>query len=219
MEIKSIPVPTLKRLVQYHSFLQNYNSEGSRMISSTQISEHLAIDPVLVRKDLQYTSLTGKPKTGWKVEELKDALEKTLGWDNPNSAFLAGAGKLGSTLLSYDGFMNYGLKFVAAFDSNPAVIGKKINGVMVLPVEKMSDLARRMHIHIGVLTVPADSAQKVADTMIEGGIRGIWSFAPVQLKTPGDIVVVNAQLSAEIAVMINKLSNYIQHNNIKGTQV
>ena len=205
-EIVHIPEPTLRRLVRYLHFLQKQTDRDSKMVSSTVIAEHLNLDSVQVRKDLQYTRLPGRPKTGWIIDELIVAIENTLGWNNFNDAFLVGAGQLGATLLGYEGFRNYGFNFVAAFDVSPKIVGKTINGIQVLHSERIVDLARRMHTHIGVITVPADAAQESANALIEGGILAIWNFSPTQIEVPEHIIVVNAQFSQDIAVIANKLS-------------
>lgn len=209
-EIINIPEPVLRRLVRYHYYLLKQVETGSLMISSTSIADHLNLDSVLVRKDLQYTGLVGRPKTGWVTEELLKAIESTLGWNNFNDVFLVGAGRLGSTLLHYGGFKNYGFNFVAAFDVNPEVVGTEINGIKILHTDKLVNLAERMHIHIGVLTVPAENAQVAANLLVEGGIKAIWNFAPIQIDVTKDVIVVNAQMTQEIAILANKLSGLLK---------
>ena len=54
----------------------------------------------------------------------------------------------------------------------------------MLALEKLPDLAERMHVLIGIITVPAPEAQAVADLMVAGGIRAIWNFAPIRLRVP-----------------------------------
>ena len=117
----------------------------------------LNLVPVQVRKDLQYTGIVGKPKTGYAVPELIAAIETFLGWNNVNEAFLAGAGNLGTALLGHERFSNFGLRIVAAFDTDPEKVGQWVHGKMVLPLDKLADLAKRMSIHLGIITAPAES--------------------------------------------------------------
>jgi redox-sensing transcriptional repressor len=205
-----IPQPSLNRLPQYHHYLTELKAKGINTVSCSVIGSDLNLVPVQVRKDLQYTGIVGKPKTGYSVPELIAAIETFLGWNNVHEAFLAGAGNLGTALLGHERFSNFGLRIVAAFDTDPAKIGQWIHGKMVLPLDKLADLARRMSIHLGIITVPAEHAQSIADEMVKGGIQAIWNFAPVRLKTPPQIIVHNEDLYASLASLSWELARRFQ---------
>ena len=205
-EVRAVPVPSLRRLPAYLRILKQLQKTGERAVSCTYLAEKLGQDATQVRKDLAYTGVSGRPKVGYELDVLVTAIEHFLGWDNVTDAFLAGAGYLGSALLGYQGFMDHGLHIVAAFDSDPRKIGTEIYGRDVLAVGKLPDLSRRMHIRIGIITVPAAAAQHVADLMIKGGIRAIWNFAPVHLTAPDNILIENEHLSASLAVISQRLA-------------
>ena len=150
--------------------------------------------------------MVGRPKIGFQLDELITAIERFLGWDNANEAFLAGAGHLGTALLRYDRFEACGLSIVAAFDTDPAKVGATLGGKPILHMDKMTDLCARMHVHIGIITVPAAFAQSVADRMIAGGILAIWNFAPIRLKLPPHIIVHNEDLYCSLASLSQKLA-------------
>ena len=116
---KSIPQPSLSRLPQYHHYLVELKERRGRQVSCSMIGRDLNLVPVQVRKDLQYTGIIGKPKTGYAVNELVQAIETFLGWNKVNEAFLAGAGNLGTALLGHERFSHFGLRIVAAFDTDP----------------------------------------------------------------------------------------------------
>lgn len=194
-----IPQPSLNRLPQYHHYLTEVKAKGISMVSCSAIGRDLNLVPVQVRKDLQYTGIVGKPKTGYAVAELLQAIETFLGWNNVHEAFLVGAGNLGTALLGHERFSNFGLRIVAAFDTDPAKIGQWVHGKMVLPLDKLPDLARRMSIHLGIITAPAEFAQSIADEMVRGGIQAIWSFAPVRLKLPPQIILHYEDLYSSLA--------------------
>ena len=124
-------------------------------VSCTDIGAELKLDPTQVRKDLEAAGIAGRPRIGYATAAVMEGIEGFLGWKKVNEAFLVGAGSMGSALLGYRKFEECGLKIVAAFDSDPAKIGQKIHGKHVLPLEKLADLARRMHVLIGIITVPA----------------------------------------------------------------
>jgi redox-sensing transcriptional repressor len=201
-----IPQPSLNRLPQYHHYLSELKAKGIKTVSCSVIGRDLNLVPVQVRKDLQFTGIVGKPKTGYAVLELVAAIETFLGWNNVHEAFLAGAGNLGTALLGHERFSNFGLRIVTAFDTDPEKIGQWVHGKMVLPLDKLADLAKRMSIHLGIITAPADQAQSIADEMVAGGIQAIWNFAPVRLKLPPHIVVHNEDLYSSLASLSWKLA-------------
>jgi redox-sensing transcriptional repressor len=182
---------------------------GKAVVSCTHIANELKLDPVQVRKDLQYTGIVGSPRIGYPIPALIEAIENSLGWGNLREAFLVGAGSLGTALLGYEGFKECNLNIVAAFDLDASKVGKTVHGRLVLPIEKLADLARRMHIHIGILAVPAEAAQQVADTMLAGDIRAIWNFAPVVLQVPPGTIVENTQLYTSLAVLTARLTEAV----------
>jgi redox-sensing transcriptional repressor len=205
-EAPSIPQPSLRRLPQYHHYLVDLEAKGVTRVSCSVIGRDLGCVPVQVRKDLQYTGIIGKPKTGYSVTELIQAIETFLGWNNVNEAFLVGAGNLGTALLGHERFSKFGLRIVAAFDTDPARVGQWIHEKAVLPLEKLEDLAPRMSIHLGIITTPAEVAQAVADVMVKGGIQAIWNFAPVKLNVPEHIIVHNEDLYNSLASLSWKLA-------------
>ena len=213
---RAVPEPTLRRLPLYHRYLKQQQEEGREFISCTHIGGELGLDPTQVRKDVEITGATGRPKVGYQLGELVTAIEHFLGWDNVNEAFLVGAGSLGAALLGYAKFQQCGLNVVAAFDSTPTKIGMQIHGKHVLPIAKLPNLALRMHIHIGIITVPAAAAQEVADLMIQGGIRAIWNFAPVRLKLPAETIVHNEDLYCSLAALSQKLAKALHEEKLKG---
>ena len=199
-----IPQPSLRRLPQYHHYLVEQDAKGVRRISCSVIGQELGLVPVQVRKDLQYTGIVGKPKTGYAVSELILKIEK-FGWKNVNEAFLVGVGNLGTALLGHERFTQFGLKIVAAFDTDPAKIGQGFTQ-SDLVAGQADRSAPRMSIHMGIITTPAQGAQAVADEMVSGGIQAIWNFAPVKLKVPKGIIVHNEDFYSTLASLSWRLS-------------
>ena len=208
--VKTVSEPTLKRLPLYHRFLKELPATGRETVSCTDIGLDLDLDPTQVRKDLESVGIVGRPRIGYVRANVIEGLEQFLGWKNVNDAFLVGAGSMGSALLGYRKFEQYGLKIVAAFDLDPSKIGRQIHGKHVLPLSKLTDLAWRMHVLIGIITVPASEAQTVADQMVAGGIRAIWNFAPVRLHVAEQVIVHNEDLYCSLASLSQKLSKLLQ---------
>ncbi len=114
---RGIPIPTIKRFPSYLRLLNVFKEEGREMASATMLAEELNLKPIQVRKDISFTGIEGKPKVGFEVDKLINAIISVLGWDNATDAIIIGAGHLGSALARYEGFGSYGLRIVAAFDT------------------------------------------------------------------------------------------------------
>nr|WP_320131267.1 redox-sensing transcriptional repressor Rex [uncultured Holophaga sp.] len=211
MRMEPVPEPTLRRLPRYYHLLRRLQENGQEIVSATMMGESLGIHHTQVRKDLAATGSVGKPKVGHRVDDLIQSIEKFLNWNNSSDAFLVGAGNLGLALLGYQGFEKAGIKIVAAFDSNPTRVGQQYQGVTILPVEKFEDLAKRMHISIGIITVPESRAQEVANMMVRAGIQAIWNFAPPALDLPSSVIVENVELYSSLAIISRKLAE--RHRN------
>ncbi len=200
-----LPEPTLRRLPWYLAYLKLLKDKGEEYVSSTQISKEINVDSSQIAKDLSFINITGKTRVGYEVSTLVDVLENFLGFTRTHKAFILGAGSLGSALLHDDGLEQYGLRVEAAFDINPNKIGTVINGIPVYHIDQLATMIEEKQVNIGILTVPVDKAQQVADMMIDHGIRAIWNFTPFRIKVPQNIVVQNTSIYAHLAVMFNRL--------------
>lgn len=207
-----ISLQSLHRMPYYLQYLKQARNNGIDVIPATAIAADLKLNEVQVRKDLAAICTTkGKPKAGFIVDELISNMEEFLGYNNTKDAVLVGAGSLGSALLAYSGFENYGLNIVAAFDNDQRKIGKNIHGRKVLPIEELKDICKRLNIHIGIITVPAQYAQETCNKLIESGIMAIWNFAPIHLSTPDEILVKNENMAASLAVLSQHLQERLNY--------
>ena len=211
-ERTAVSKATIGRLPAYHRYLKEKQAAGEHTISSTAIAEDLHLNAVQVRKDLALiSSVAGKPKLGFDVDELIEDIDRFLGYDNVSDAVLVGAGGLGSALVGYGGFKNYGLNIVAAFDRAPALIGTELHGVRVLDAADMTRTVQRLNVRIGILTVPKEAAQDAADKLVAGGVRAIWNFAPVNLSLPSGIAVKNEDMAASLAILSKRLAEILNN--------
>lgn len=202
----SIALPTVRRLPMYFSVIEQVRQQHQDQISSSQIASPLGLEPIQVRKDLAAIGVSGQPRVGFPVAELIAAIERFLGWDNVTDAFVVGAGHLGSALAGYQGFSRHGLNVVALFDKAPDRVGMKIHGKEVLSMEKFADLVDRLHVHIAILTVPAEAAAEVAEEAVAAGIQAIWNFTATKLVVPEGVIVERMDLAASLAVLSSKLA-------------
>ena len=195
------PLPSIRRFPSYLRILMQKKDAGERDISATLLAHELGLTAIQVRKDLASTGVEGRPKVGFSIEELIVAITHSLGWDNAAEALIIGAGNLGSALAAYNGFSAYGLSIAAIFDKDPGKIGKRIGHLTVLPVDTVNQYIKSHRVTIAVLAVPANQAQAAADMLVKCGIRGIWNFAPVNLRVPEDVVMQRTDLAASFAVL------------------
>ena len=194
---------TLQRLPMYLSYIQGLPEDAPKNISAPTIAEALQLNDVQVRKDLASVSSSGKPKVGYNVKDLIAELEAFLGYNDIDNAVIVGAGSLGKALLNYSGFKAYGLNIIAAFDlcEEPT----EFQGKTVFPIAQLGSFCRKVNVHIGIITVPASSAQEICDLLVNSGIRAIWNFAPVHLVVPDGILVQNENMASSLALLSNHL--------------
>ena len=206
----SISHQAFSRLPQYLHYLKQLQQNGVLIVAAPAVARALRLHDVQVRKDFAAVSSTsGKPKTGFPVSGLIADMERILGYHDVQQAVLVGVGYLGRALLSYKGFEQYGLDIVMAFDTDSAVSGQQICDKHVLSPSQLSDMCRRMNIHIGIITVPAAQAQVVCDQLVAGGVLAIWNFAPVHLAAPDNILVQNENMAASLAMLSKHLKSRI----------
>lgn len=194
---EKIPVSVLNRLPDYLHFVK-YLYPKTEYVSSAAVAKALNLGEVQVRKDLQMVSGAGKPKVGYVRTELIAHLENVLNVHSNVSAVLVGVGHLGEALLYYDGFAEFGIAVVGAFD----IADKPLrNGRKVLPPSTLTEFCHDNDVSIGIITVPESQAQSVADELVAAGVKAIWNFAPTVIKVPDRVTVKNANLARELAVL------------------
>lgn len=198
-------LPCVKRMPAYLQLLRLLQAEGQEYVSGTVLASVHNLEPVIVRKDLAMTGAIGTPRIGFHITELIVAIERFLGWESQTKAVLVGVGSLGTALLGYQGFQNFGFRFVGAFDNNPKIIGKWVHGRRVQAVEQLKPFVKRGEILLGVLAVPAAAAQEAAESMVAAGIKGIWNFTPTKLKLPDEVVTQKEDIAEGLAVLSHRL--------------
>ena len=209
MERKEISKSVLKRLPGYLAYLKGLSENASPYISATALANALGMGEVQVRKDLAMVSDGGRPKIGYLRESLIDDIEQFLGYDNTTDAVLIGAGKLGQALLDYTGFDAYGLNILAAFDTKPSLEMTE-GGKPIFHISQLESFCRTHKVLMGIITVPQQHAQDVCDLLIANGIKAIWTFAPIHLEVPSNILVQHENMATSLAVLSMHLQAQIK---------
>lgn len=200
-----LPEPTLRRMPWYLAYIEILKSTGAKTVSTTRISRALNVDSSQIAKDLSFLNIKGKTRIGYDIADLSEALRSFLGFSREHHAIIVGTGSLGAALLHDKGLAKYGLKIVAAFDVDPALVGTTISGVQVYSVNDMETIRRSTGASIGILTVPANHAQNMADVMVSTGIKAIWNFTPYRVRVAEGIVMANTSIYAHLALIYNRL--------------
>ena len=205
-EADKVPETTLRRLPWYLSNIKLMKEKGVKYVYSIQISKEINIDASQIAKDLSYVNISGRTRVGYNIDALIEVLESFLGFTNMHKAFLFGVGSLGAALLRDSGLHHFGLEIVAAFDVNPELVGKDLNGIPIFHSDDFEAKMKEYDVNIGVLTVPINIAQEITNKMVDGGIKAVWNFTPFRIRVPENIVVQNTSLYAHLAVMFNRLN-------------
>jgi len=194
----SIPNPAVRRLSLYLRQLETFKRQDRRTISSKQLGESLNLTDAQVRKDLAYFGQFGHPGIGYRVEDLIAEVKHILGTDKTWNVLLVGAGNLGRALMAYKGFNAKGFRLIAIFDASAAMVGKKYGPFTVQPMSELPGIVEKNHIRLGMIAVPADSAQNVVDQLAASGVRGILNFAPTSVTTPPNVAINSVDLSVQL---------------------
>jgi redox-sensing transcriptional repressor len=201
-----IPRKTIYRLSVYLRCLQRLKANDIVTVSSEALAQVAGVKPTQLRKDLTYFGQFGTRGLGYDVQQLTTMITDLLGTSSLQPVILVGVGNLGTALLSYRGFQEEGFEVLAAFDAEPRRLRDRKLPVPVFGMDKLQDLIREQHVKMAILTVPANAAQEVANTLVEAGITGILNFAPIVLAVPEDVMVSNVNLAIEL----ENLSYFIQ---------
>jgi len=190
--------PSAGRLSLYLRHLEALIGEGGAKVSSVQLGQALGVSDAQVRKDLATLGNLGHPGVGYRPQELIGAIRQALGLNREWSVALVGVGNLARALLRYRGFQQQGFRIVALFDADPAKVGQCIDGLEIHSPDQMSSVIARTGAELGLLAVPSETAQTVAEGLVAARIRGILNFAPAVLRLPESVKLVSVDLAAQL---------------------
>ena len=199
--LPKIPEMTIRRLSVYTRCLQQLEEDGVKTVSSEELAERFNLNSAQVRKDLAYFGEFGVRGIGYYVSGLKAELQRILGLDREWQVALVGFGNLGSALVNYKEFAHQGFRISVIFDDDPQKAGRTEGGVQILPLRELGQEAKARNLQIGIVAVPAEAAQAVADRLVAAGVKAILNFAPTRLKIPKDVRLQNVDLSIELETL------------------
>ncbi|HDB4176115.1 TPA: redox-sensing transcriptional repressor Rex [Staphylococcus aureus] len=203
-----IPRATLKRLPLYYRFVSSLKSKGIDRVNSKAISDALQIDSETIRRDFSYFGELGKKGYGYNIDSLLDFFKSELSESDMIKIAIVGVGNLGKALLTYNFSIHDDMTITEAFDVKEDVIGQKIGNVIVKDNDELITTLKKEEIDVVILTTPERVAQKVADELVQAGVKGILNFTPGRINTPSDVQVHQIDLGIELQSLLFFMKNY-----------
>ncbi|MCT6687082.1 redox-sensing transcriptional repressor Rex [Staphylococcus aureus] len=203
-----IPRATLKRLPLYYRFVSSLKSKGIDRVNSKAISDALQIDSATIRRDFSYFGELGKKGYGYNIDSLLDFFKSELSESDMIKIAIVGVGNLGKALLTYNFSIHDDMTITEAFDVKEDVIGQKIGNVIVKDNDELMTTLKKEEIDVVILTTPERVAQKVADELVQAGVKGILNFTPGRINTPSDVQVHQIDLGIELQSLLFFMKNY-----------
>lgn len=209
MQDSKISDAVIHRLPKYYRYLSELEANGTERVSSSKMSQEMNLNASQIRRDLNCFGGFGQQGYGYQVIRLKQEIMKILGIGGSYKAVILGAGNIGQALLKYKNFSDEGYNIVAVFDADESVIGKEIDGVPIKPMSELTEFFGQHKIDIGVISVPKQYAQKLADELVSLGVKGIWNFAPVDVEVRRGVSVENVHLSDSLYILSYRMRDNI----------
>ena len=203
---KNVSMEVIKRMPKYYRYLGELVKNDVDRISSKELGEKIGFTDYQIRQDLNNFGDFGQQGYGYNVKELHNQIGAILGVGKEYNAVLIGAGNIGQAIANYSRFTDIGLGITAIFDANPKLVGMRIRDVEIKDIDELKGYLEENHIDMGILCVPRINAQKVCDVLVNGGVRGIWNFAPIDLHVPETVKVENVHLSESLLTLVYQMN-------------
>lgn len=176
-----VSIPVIKRLPRYHRYLEELKNLGVVRISSKELSARMGLTASQIRQDLNCFGGFGQQGYGYNIEQLYNEIGAILGLNNKSKAIMIGAGNLGHAIATHIHFDNRGFDLIGIFDNNPAVIGTKVGGKIVMSSYDLEEFCLKEKPVVAILCIPAEYAAENADKLVSLGIKGFWNFTQYDL--------------------------------------
>jgi redox-sensing transcriptional repressor len=184
-----LTVGVAARLSRYLQVLSQARKMGKERISSQEISEYTNINATQIRRDLSAFGRFGKRGVGYRTDALLEEIRQILRTQGQHNIALVGAGRLGSAVTSSPIFAEHGITVAAIFDNDLEKIGTRMGDLVVSSNDRIAEICRERNIIVGVIAVPAESAQEVADALVNAGVKIIFNYSEALIDVPSDVNV------------------------------
>ena len=203
---KNVSMAVIKRMPKYYRYLGELVKNDVDRISSKELGEKIGFTASQIRQDLNNFGDFGQQGYGYNVKELHNQIGTILGVGKEYNAVLIGAGNIGQAIANYSRFTDIGLGITAIFDANPKLVGRRIRDVEIKDIDELKEYLEENNIDMGILCVPRINAQRVCDVLVNGGVKGIWNFAPIDLHVPETVKVENVHLSESLLTLVYQMN-------------
>ena len=203
---KNVSMAVIKRMPKYYRYLGELVKNDVDRISSKELGEKIGFTASQIRQDLNNFGDFGQQGYGYNVKELHNQIGTILGVGKEYNAVLIGAGNIGQAIANYSRFTDIGLGITAIFDANPKLVGMRIRDVEIKDIDELKKYLEENNIDMGILCVPRINAQRVCDVLVNGGVKGIWNFAPIDLHVPETVKVENVHLSESLLTLVYQMN-------------
>jgi redox-sensing transcriptional repressor len=193
-----LTVGVAARLSRYLQVLTQAKKMGKERISSQEISDYTNINATQIRRDLSAFGKFGKRGVGYNIDSLLSEIRAILRTQGQHNIALIGAGRLGQAIASSSIFAEHGINIAAVFDKDPEKVGRRVNGVDVRDYDTLAEVVREKNIIVGVLAVPAGSAQGAANDLVAAGVKILFNYSEALLDVPGDVAVHTSNPAVEL---------------------
>ncbi|CDI50631.1 redox-sensing transcriptional repressor Rex [Clostridium tetani 12124569] len=198
---RNISMAVIKRLPKYHRYLEELLRNEVDRISSKELSKKIGFTASQIRQDFNCFGDFGQQGYGYNVKELHAQISNILGLTKEYKCIILGGGNIGQAIANYNKFEKLGFKLEVIFDINPKLVGLKIRDIEIKDIDTLEDYLKENNVDVGIICVPSRSAQKVCDILTRNNVKGIWNFAPVDLKVPEGVFTENVHLSENLLTL------------------
>jgi redox-sensing transcriptional repressor len=196
--VDRLTVGVAARLSRYLQVLTQAKKMGKERISSQEISDYTNVNATQIRRDLSAFGKFGKRGVGYSVDSLLGEIRKILRTQGQHNIALVGAGRLGQAIASSPIFAEHGINIAAVFDTDPEKVGRRIDSGEIVEYRQLKDVVREKNIVVGVLAVPASSAQQAASDLVDAGVRILFNYSEALLDVPADVTVHTSNPAVEL---------------------
>ena len=195
---KKISTAVIRRLPKYYRYLKELLRKGILKTSSKELSQMTGFSASQIRQDLNNFGGFGQQGFGYDVYNLSNEIGKIIGADKKYKIIIVGAGNIGQAIANYTGFYENGYDVVGIFDKNPKLIGLSIRNVTIRDIDEIESFLSKNFVDLGVICTPKNASQITADLLVRSGIKGIWNFAPTDIRVPDDVALENVHLNESL---------------------
>ncbi len=206
-----VSIAVIRRLPRYRRHLADLQRKGVSKISSNDFSTLVGCTASQIRQDLNNFGGFGQQGYGYNVSELHQNISKILGLDTEYKTIIIGAGNMGQAIANYIYSYRQGFVLAGMFDNKQGIIGREINGISIMDMEKVKQFIKDEEIRIAIICTNKESAQEVVNTVCDAGVEGIWNFAPVDVDVPDEMPLENVHLSDGL----QSLAYFMHRNKMK----